>query len=66
MILIKNGNLEIDGDMYWKNIIITNYEEVRSYVHEVYHKFDIKIIDFGTSYFTGKEISIKRSFDVLM
>ena len=70
--LVKYNKIFMDnnivhGDLHLRNIMITNFQRRRKYASLYYiHSYDIKIIDFGTSYFTGKEVSIKRSFLTLM
>ena len=64
-ILLKNGINH--GDLHLRNIMITKYYyQHKNASIEYYHTFEMKIIDFGTSYFMGKEVSIERSFDILM
>ncbi len=55
------------GDLHWKNVMITNFRRQRPYASIHFeHTFDIKVIDFGTSFFTDHNISIERSFNTLM
>lgn len=64
-IFMKNNI--IHGDLHWRNIMITNFLRQRPYASlDFHHTYDIKIIDFGTSYFSGKEVSIERSFATLI
>lgn len=63
-IFMKNNI--VHGDLHWRNIMITNFLRQRPYASLAFqHTYDIKIIDFGTSYFSGKEVSIERSFATL-
>lgn len=61
------SNNIIHGDLHWKNIMIVNFIRQRPYGSvNFYHTYDIKIIDFGTSYFSGEEVGLKLTFDKLI
>ena len=56
----------IHGDLHWKNVMITNFTQHQLYQNKFYHTYELKIIDFGTSYFSGENVSIERSFKTLI
>ncbi len=64
-IFMKNNI--VHGDLHWRNIMITKFLRQRPYASlDFHHSYDLKIIDFGTSYFSGKEVSVERSFATLL
>lgn len=61
------SNNIIHGDLHWKNIMIVNFLRQRPYGSiKFYHSYDIKIIDFGTSYYSGEEVGLHKTFDKLI
>lgn len=61
------SNNVVHGDLHWKNVMILNYNTQTSPIKmKPYHTYEIKVIDFGTSYFSGESVSITRSFDTLI
>lgn len=61
------SNNIVHGDLHWKNVMILNYGVQTSPIKRMpYHIYKIKVIDFGTSYFSGENVSVARSFDTLI
>lgn len=59
-----NNNI-IHGDLHWKNVMICNLCHTRELGDDLF-TYDMKIIDFGTSYFSGEEVGIERNFNTLI
>ena len=55
----------IHGDLHWKNVMICNLCRTNKYGDELF-TYDMKIIDFGTSYFSGEEVGAERNFSTLI
>lgn len=55
----------IHGDLHWKNIMICNLCKTSEYGGDLF-TYDMKIIDFGTSYFSGEEVGAERNFKTLI
>ena len=56
----------VHGDLHWKNIMITDYTRTKSFIEGNTFSYKIRIIDFGTSYYSGKEVSVDRAFRTLI
>jgi serine/threonine protein kinase len=56
----------VHGDLHWENIMICEDESPDEGWGTRYRNPIIKILDFGTSRFSGKEVSIKRHYGVLV
>lgn len=60
------SNNIIHGDLHEKNIMIVNFKRQRPYGSTKFnHTYDIKIIDFGTSYFSEEEVGLDRTLKKL-
>ena len=55
----------IHGDLHWKNVMICNLCKTNKFGDELF-TYDMKIIDFGTSYFSGEEVGAERNFKTLI
>lgn len=55
----------IHGDLHWKNVMICNLCHTNKCSDDLF-TYDMKIIDFGTSYFSGEEVGTERNFKTLI
>lgn len=55
----------VHGDLHWKNVMICNLCRTNKFGDDLY-TYDMKIIDFGTSYFSGEEVGVERNFNTLI
>jgi serine/threonine protein kinase len=57
----------VHGDLHWNNVMLVENFSPRDYFDLTKHRrFSLKIIDFGTSYYSGESASLERNHEVLI